>query len=58
MKTKDMTVVRERIHLYLQRMYVTRPARVRKREYHRRVSPMVTRGGRSREIQNPVIKEA
>ena len=37
-----------RIHLYFQRTYVIKPANGRKKEYHRRVSPIVRIGGRSR----------
>ena len=45
-----------RIHLYFQRTYVIKPANGRKKEYHRRVSPIVRIGGRSREIHIPKIK--
>ena len=45
-----------RIHLYFQRTYVIKPANGRKKEYHRRVSPIVRIGGRSREIHIPRIK--
>ena len=45
-----------RIHLYFQRMYVINPANGRKKEYHRRVSPIVRIGGRSKEIHIPTMK--
>lgn len=37
-------------------MYVASPAKVAKKEYHSRVSPVVLSGGRSRVIQSPVMK--
>ena len=45
-----------RIHLYFQRMYVINPAYGSKKEYHSRVSPMVRIGGRSNEINIPIMK--
>ena len=37
-------------------MYVASPAKVAKKEYHSRVSPVVLSEGRSRVIQSPVMK--
>ena len=39
--TSDRIKLKLSIHLYLQRLYVMSPASGRKKEYHRRVSPMV-----------------
>ena len=46
-----------RIHLYFQRIYVINPANGRKKEYHKRVSPIVRIGGRSKETHMPRIKQ-
>lgn len=52
----DRTVLKVSIHLYFQRAYVMIPAKGKKNEYHRRVSPMVRMGGRSSEIHMLTIK--
>jgi hypothetical protein len=58
MNTVARTVENERIHLYLHLRYVKRPAKIAKNEYHRRVSPIVLKGGRSRLIHRPAMNEA
>jgi hypothetical protein len=55
-KTTDISVLNERIHLYRHLTYTAIPASERKNEYHRRVSPIVRIGGRSRAIHIPIIK--
>jgi hypothetical protein len=44
------------IHLYFQREYVNNPAIRMKKEYHKRVSPIVLIGGRSRVAHSIAIK--
>ena len=55
--TNDRIKLKLSIHLYLQRLYVISPANGRKKEYHRRVSPIVRIGGRSSEIHIPTMKQ-
>ena len=55
-KTIDMTLLKDSIHLYLQRAYTATPATERKNEYHRRVSPIVRMGGRSSDTHIPMMK--
>ena len=47
MNTTDKSVEKESIHLYFQRKKTISPAKGRKNEYQRRVSPIVLSGGRS-----------
>ena len=58
MNTVARTVENESIHLYFQRTYVNNPATKAKNEYHRRVSPIVFKGGRSRLSQSPEMNTA
>lgn len=58
MKTVARTVENDSIHLYLQRRYVNNPAKSAKKEYHRRVSPIVLKGGLSRSIHKRAMKVA
>lgn len=55
-KTVANTVEKGRIHRYFHLQYVNRPDTNAKKEYQRRVSPIVLIGGRPREIQRPIMK--
>ena len=56
MNTPASTVENNMIHLYFQREYVNNPAIRMKKEYHKRVSPIVLIGGRSRVAHSMAIK--
>ena len=56
MNTVAISVEKESIQRNLQRKYVKSPAKSIKSEYHRRVSPMVRNGGRSRVIHSEAMK--
>ena len=56
MKTPASIVENSIIQRYFQREYVNKPATRRKKEYHRRVSPIVLIGGRSSVVQSIAIK--
>lgn len=58
MNTVASTVEKGIIQRYCQRQYVNSPATKRKKEYHRRVSPMVRKGGRSRVVHNMAMNPA
>jgi hypothetical protein len=51
-------VEKDKIHLYFHLIYVKRPAKIAKKEYHNLVSPVVLNGGRSRLIHKPQINTA
>ena len=56
--TVARTVEYDNIHLYRQRRYVKRPEINAKKEYHRRVSPIVHIGGLSKLIHKPMMNAA
>ena len=56
MNTVASTVEKGIIQRYCQRQYVNSPATKRKKEYHRRVSPIVRKGGRSRVVHSMPMK--
>lgn len=56
--TAPTTVEKDKIHGYLQRIYVSSPDTLMKKVYHNLVSPMVRKGGRCTYIQNPAINTA
>ena len=58
MKTVARTVEKDRIHLYLHLIYVNSPETKAKNEYHRRVSPIVRKGGLPRLVHNSTMNEA
>ena len=58
MNTMASTVEKGIIQRYCQRQYVNSPATKRKKEYHRRVSPIVRKGGRSRVVHNMAMNPA
>jgi hypothetical protein len=55
-KTVARTVEKDKIHLYRHRRYVKSPDNSAKKEYQRRVSPMVFNGGRPRLVQRNTTK--
>ena len=57
MNTRARIVENDRIHLYFHLEYTISPTKGRKNEYHRRVSPIVRRGGRSKDIHMERINE-
>ena len=58
MNTAESTAEKDGTQSYFHLAYVKSPANITKKEYHRRVSPKVLKGGRSNEIHNPAMKEA
>lgn len=58
MKTVARTVEKDRIHLKRHLIYVNKPAKRAKNEYHRRVSPIVLSGGLSRPIHISMMNAA
>jgi hypothetical protein len=54
-KTVDKRAEKDKIHLYFHLRYVKSPETIAKNEYHKRVSPIVRIGGRSKEIHIPTI---
>ena len=58
MKTAASTVEKDSTQSYFHLAYVKMPAIITKKEYHRRVSPKVLKGGREREIHNEAMNEA
>jgi hypothetical protein len=58
MKTVARTVGKDRIHLKRHLIYVNKPAKRAKNEYHRRVSPIVLSGGLSRPIHISMMNAA
>ena len=55
MNTNDSKLLKERIHWYFHRTNVTNPAIGKKNEYQSRVSPIVRKGGLSRDNHIPAI---
>ena len=56
MNTVARTVEKDNIHLYFHLIYVNSPDSNAKKEYQRRVSPIVLRGGLPRLVHRPQIK--
>ena len=54
--TVDNKVENDNIQRYFHRIYVRSQAIPMKNEYHKRVSPIVRKGGRCRYSHNPAIK--
>ena len=58
MNTAESTAEKDSTQSYFHLAYVKMPAIITKKEYHRRVSPKVLKGGREREIHNEAMNEA